>query len=104
VVDEIQPDVIACDIEGIETQVFLSANLSSVLRLVVEVHPQIVGLPAVLKCVLALAASGLSLVESLCFGQVLVFDRDGSSSSLEPFRSDRHTDRKTAAVPRAGMA
>ncbi len=104
VVDEIQPDVIVCDIEGIETEVFASANLSSVHRLVVEVHPQVVGLPAVLKCVLALAASGLSLVESLCFGQVLVFDRDGSSSSIEPFRSDRQTDRKTTAVRGGDMA
>ena len=41
VVDEIQPDVIACDIEGIEKEVFAGANLSSVHRLVVEVHPQI---------------------------------------------------------------
>jgi FkbM family methyltransferase len=89
VVDEIQPDVIICDIEGIETEVFAHANLQSVHRLVVEVHPQVIGLLAVLRCVRELEASGLSLVESLCFGQVLVFDRDGSSSSIEPFVSDR---------------
>ena len=104
VVDEIQPDVIVCDIEGIEKEVFASANLSSVHRMVLEVHPQVIGLLAVLKCVLELAASGLSLVESLSFGQVLVFDRDGSSSSIEPFKSDRQKDRKTAAVHGAGMA
>lgn len=104
VVDEIQPDVIVCDIEGIEKEVFASANLSSVQRLVVEVHPQVIGLLAVLKFVLALAASGLSLVESLSFGQVLVFDRDGSSSSIEPFKSDRQSDRKTTAVQSADMA
>jgi FkbM family methyltransferase len=104
VVDEIHPDVIVCDIEGIEKEVFGGANLSSVHRLVVEVHPQIVGLPAVLKCVLALEASGLSLVESLCVGQVLVFDRDGSSSTIKPFRSDRHTNPKTTAVRGGDMA
>jgi len=104
VVDEIQPDVIVCDIEGIEKEVFASANLSSVQRLVVEVHPQVIGLIAVLKFVLELAASGFSLVESLCFGQVLVFDRDGSSSSIAPFKSDLQTDGKTAAVHGAGMA
>ena len=92
VVDEIQPDVIICDIEGIEKEVFVSANLSSVQRLVVEVHPQVIGLLAVLKFVLELGALGLSLIESLCFGQVLVFDRDGSSSSIKPFKSDRHSD------------
>ena len=30
VVDEIRPDVIACDIEGIEKEVLVGANLSSV--------------------------------------------------------------------------
>jgi FkbM family methyltransferase len=103
VVDEIQPQVIVCDMEGIEKEVFAGANLSSVHRLIVEVHPQIIGLLAVLKCVQELAASGLSLIESLSFGQVIVFDRDGSSSSIEPFRSDRQSQGKTAALPSAGM-
>ena len=88
VVDEIQPDVISCDLEGIEKDVFAGANLSSVQRLIVEVHPQIVSLLGVLQCVRALSVSGLSLVDSLCIGQVLVFDRDGSSSSVEPFQCD----------------
>ena len=92
VVDEIQPDVIICDIEGVEKEVFAGANLSSVHRLVVEVHPQVIGLLGVLKCVGGLAASGIYLVESLCFGQVLVFDRDGSSSSIEPFKSGGRAD------------
>ena len=95
VVDEIQPDVISCDIEGLEKEVFVTANLSSVHRLVVEVHPQVIGLLGVLKCVQDLAVSGFSLVESLCCGQVLVFDRDGSSSSIEPFKSDRQINRQT---------
>ncbi len=97
VVAEIQPDVIICDIEGVEEEVFANANLSSAQRLVVEVHPQVIGLLGVLKCVRHLAVSGFSLVESLCRGQVLVFDRDGSSSSIEPFKSDRQTSGKTTA-------
>jgi FkbM family methyltransferase len=104
VIDEIQPDVIVCDIEGIEKEVFAGANLSSVHRLVMEVHPQLIGLLGVLKCVQDLAASGFSLVESLSLGQVLVFDRDGSSSSIVPFQSDRQTDGKTTASQGAGMA
>jgi FkbM family methyltransferase len=103
VVDEIQPDVIACDMEGIEKDIFAGANLSSVQRLIVEVHPQIIGLLAVLKCVQELAGSGLSLIESLSFGQVLVFDRDGSSSSIEPFQPHRQTDGKSAAPRSVGM-
>jgi FkbM family methyltransferase len=103
VVDEIRPDVIVCDIEGIEKEVFAGANLPSVQRMVMEVHPQIIGLPGVRKCVQEVTASGFSLVESLCIGQVLVFDRDGSSSSIKPFQSDRRPDGKTAALPSADM-
>ncbi len=104
VVDEIQPDVISCDIEGLEKELFASANLSSVHRLVVEVHPQVIGLLGVLQCVHHLAVSGFSLVESLCCGQVLVFDRDGSCSSIEPFKSDRQTGGKTTGSRGAAMA
>jgi FkbM family methyltransferase len=103
VVDEIRPDVIVCDIEGIEKEVFTGANLPSVQRMVMEVHPQIIGLPGVRKCVQELTASGFSLMESLCFGQVLVFDRDGSSSSIKPYQSGRRSDGKTAALPSADM-
>ena len=104
VVDEIQPDVIICDIEGVEKDVFAGVNLSSVHRLVVEVHPQVIRMLGVLKCVQDLTSSGFSLVESLCFGQVLVFDRDGSSSSIEPFKSNGLTDRDTAAVRGVDMS
>lgn len=86
VVDEFQPQVIACDVEGVERDVFASANLASVQRLVVEVHPGAIGIAGVLKCAQDLANSGLLPVHRLCFGQVLVFDRDGSASSIEPFR------------------
>ena len=103
VVDEIQPQVIVCDIEGIEKEVFAGANLPSVQRLIMEVHPQVIGLPGVLKCVQELTASGFYLMESLCFGQVLVFDRDGSSSSIEPFKPDRQPEGKTKALQCADM-
>jgi len=103
-VDEIQPDVIVCDIEGVEKEVFAGANLSSVRRLIMEVHPELISLLGVLKCVQDLGDSGLSLIEHLCFGHVLVFDRDGSSSSIEPFKSDRQTNRESAAVRGADVA
>jgi hypothetical protein len=104
VVDEIQPQVIACDVEGIEKDIFSSANLSSVQRLVVEVHPEAIGLVGVLECVQDLAHAGLLLVQHLCVGQVLVFDRDGSSSTIEPFRSDRPAASVAAANGRANVA
>jgi FkbM family methyltransferase len=97
VLNEIQPDVVICDLEGVEKEVFASANLSSVHRMVLEVHPQVISLLGVIKCVRDLAVSGFSLVEPLCVGQVFVFDRDGSSLSIAPFKSDRQTDGKTTA-------
>ena len=97
VIDEIQPAVIACDIEGLEKEVLIHANLAPVRRLVVEVHPQIIGASGVEECVRALAASGFQRVEPVCCGQVLVFDRDGSSSSIEPFPSRRPASRKASA-------
>lgn len=89
VVNEIQPDVLVCDVEGIEKDLFTCADLSSVQRSVVEVHPQIIGVIGVVRFVQDMAALGLSWVEFLSFGQVLVFDRDGSSSSIVPFRPRR---------------
>lgn len=97
VVDEIQPDVIACDIEGVEKDVLVHTRLEPVQRLIVEVHPQIIGLLGVAECIQTLAVSGFRLVESLCFEQVLVFDRDGSFSTIEPFRSHRQEGRKGSA-------
>jgi FkbM family methyltransferase len=88
VIDEIRPDVIACDIEGVEKEIFAGADLSSVGRLIVEVHPQVIGLASVLKCVQDLIHMGFFLVEPLCSGQVMVFDRDAASSSISPFQPD----------------
>jgi FkbM family methyltransferase len=89
VVAEIRPQFISCDVEGIEKNVFASADLSSVGRLIVEVHPEAIGETGVLKCVRDLKGAGLRRVQPLCYGQVLVFDRDGSSSAIEPFQLKR---------------
>lgn len=97
VIDEVRPDVILCDIEGIEKEVLIRSNLSSVQRLVVEVHPQIIGLLGVAECAEALTLAGFRLLPSLCFEQVLVFDRDGSAASIPPFSPQRETTAKTTA-------
>jgi FkbM family methyltransferase len=98
VIDEIRPDVIICDIEGIEREVLAKSNLPSVQRMVVEVHPQIIGLLGVVECTEALALSGFRLVPSLCFEQVLVFDRDGSCASIPPFSSRGQTIGKAPTI------
>lgn len=89
VVDEIQPAVITCDVEGIEKDLFACANLRSVERVVLEVHPQLIGEAGVLECLRDLAAAGLNPVRTLSCGQVTVFDRDGSASTVKPYTLER---------------
>jgi FkbM family methyltransferase len=89
VVDEVRPEFLICDIEGIEREILIRSDLSSVQRIVVEVHPQIIGLPGVVECSEALVHTGFRLLPSLCFEQVLVFDRDGSAASIPPFSPSR---------------
>jgi FkbM family methyltransferase len=85
VVSELQPSIIVCDVEGIEMDLFASTSLQSVERMILEVHPQLIGDAGVTQCVQDLAASGLNPVRPLSYGQVLVFDRDGSASAVRPF-------------------
>ena len=85
VLQEIRPNVITSDIEGVEKDIFADADLSSVDRVLVETHPQFIGSEGVDACVADLAAHGLRLVQSLCWGPVLVFDRNGQASQIPPF-------------------
>ena len=89
ILTELRPAVIVCDIEGIEKDLFAFATLWSVQRLILEVHPQLIGETGVLECMRDLAAAGLNPVRALSYGQVMVFDRDGSSSVVRPFASER---------------
>lgn len=82
---EIRPTIIICDVEGIEKDLFASANLQTVQRIILELHPQLIGDAGVRECVQDLAQSGLTPVPSLSHGQVMVFDRDGSAAEVKPF-------------------
>lgn len=46
VVAEFRPSVIVCDIEGAEVDIFQSVDLSCVTRILIELHPKIVGTDA----------------------------------------------------------
>lgn len=86
VVHEIRPTIITSDIEGVEQDIFADVDLSSVGRMLVETHPQLIGADGVDKCINDLAGHGLRLVDSLCWGPVLVFDRDGRAAEIPPFK------------------
>jgi hypothetical protein len=85
VVAELRPDVITCDIEGGERGLFDHVDLSCVSRVVLETHEQYLGADGIQKCIDDLAAGGLKKVDSLCWGPVLVFDRDDHPAEIVPF-------------------
>jgi len=84
-VNEIKPDVITCDIEGVEGEIFENADLSTVKCIIIETHPQFLGDDGVEKCIQQLATLGLKLVPELTWGPIIVCDRDGYASSVKPF-------------------
>lgn len=59
VVEAFRPTVIVCDIEGAEVDVLPSADLTGVERMVVELHPKIVGEERNERLISDLAAQGL---------------------------------------------
>ncbi|WP_456712864.1 FkbM family methyltransferase [Bradyrhizobium sp. USDA 4353] len=85
IVKEIRPTIIICDIEGAEGEIFANADLSSVDRMIVETHQSIIGIDGVERCVEELRRAGLGRLEPLCWGPVLVFDRDGAAALVRPF-------------------
>jgi FkbM family methyltransferase len=86
IVQEIKPTVITCDIEGAEAEIFENVDMPSVKRLIVETHEGITGKAGIERCVEHLKKSGFQKVESLCWESVFVFDRDGRSASINPFK------------------
>jgi len=85
VIQEIRPNFISCDIEGVERDLFDGADLSSVRRVVLETHEAVIGLDGIKKCCDQLALAGLRKVDSLSWHSVLVFDRDGLTNEIPPF-------------------
>lgn len=85
VIEEVRPNFISCDIEGVERDLFDGADLSSVRRVVLETHAHVIGPEGIKKCCDQLERAGLKKVENLCWHSVLVFDRDGLTTEIAPF-------------------
>ncbi|PKU25397.1 hypothetical protein CWS72_07365 [Telmatospirillum siberiense] len=83
---ELQPDVITCDVEGVERNLFEGVDISCVRSIVLETHPVHIGDDGVQKCIADLAEAGLRKIDHLCWGPVLVFSRDKQDQYIEPFR------------------
>ncbi|MEM9231449.1 MAG: FkbM family methyltransferase [Pseudomonadota bacterium] len=75
VLTEVRPTVISCDIEGGEIELLTGAALPGVRAVIVEVHPDISGQPAIDTMLAHLASIGLKLVPKLTTHDVKVLQR-----------------------------
>ena len=74
VLSSFKPDVLLCDIEGGEAELFPGLDLSGLRAVIVELHPLVIGRRAEALIYDALAASGLYPRIELCSGTVVAFE------------------------------
>jgi len=75
VLTDLKPDVIVCDIEGAETEVFPGLDLTGVRASVLELRPEKIGRTAEARIYDSIAAQGLYPRIELCSGTVVAFER-----------------------------
>ena len=74
--EEIRPSLLICDVEGAESSLFDDADLSSIQKMVVEVHPKLIGWNGVRRMVRTLFDSGFVLDTRISIKNVLLFRRE----------------------------
>lgn len=72
----VTPNVLVCDIEGAEADLFDKATLSGLRLAVIEVHPQWIGEAGVRAVFEAMMRAGLTFLPKAGEGKVLVFKKD----------------------------
>jgi len=75
VLSKLKPDVILCDIEGAEAEVFPGLDLTGVRAIVLELHPAKISRSAQAEIYDSIAAQGLYPRIELCSGTVVAFER-----------------------------
>jgi FkbM family methyltransferase len=70
---DVRPSVLIVDIEGGETDLFQDLQLSGIRSVVMEVHPETVGLDGVAQVFAHMAEAGFAYDATLSCGQVVVF-------------------------------
>jgi FkbM family methyltransferase len=78
-------DLIVCDVEGAEGELFREADLSGVDRVFVEVHDHVTGLAAVGDLFAAMAAKGFVYDPRHSEGSVVLFQRVGPKDLWRPY-------------------
>ncbi len=78
-------DLIVCDVEGAEVDLFENADLSGVDRIFLEVHDHVTGLSGVGRLFATLAAKGMVYDPRHSEGSVVLFRRVGPDEILRPY-------------------
>lgn len=71
----LKPNVLLCDIEGGETELFDGIDLTGIRAVVLELHPHVIGRAAEAAIYDAVLAQGLYPRIELCGGTVVAFER-----------------------------
>lgn len=74
VLRDFRPDVLLCDIEGGEAELFSGQNIKGLRAVIVELHPGVIGRRAEAAIYDSMAASGLYPRIELCSGTVVAFE------------------------------
>lgn len=74
VLSEFRPDVLLCDIEGGEAELFPGLDLSGLRAAIIELHPKVISRQAEAGIYKAFAAAGLFPRIELCSGTVAAFE------------------------------
>jgi hypothetical protein len=72
---ESKANVLILDVEGSEIDLLGAAGIQQIDKMIVEFHPQLVGMDRVSETVARLQTAGLRLKRESSYGKVLVFTR-----------------------------
>jgi FkbM family methyltransferase len=78
-------DLIVCDVEGAETELFEGADLSGVDRIFLEMHDHVTGLSGVRRLFTTMTQHGFVYDPRHSLGSVVLFQRLGAADILRPY-------------------
>jgi FkbM family methyltransferase len=80
VVEQFSPDMLICDIEGAEADLFSGIDLSTFRAVVIELHPSLIPAEAIARIFSTCIGAGLAPRIDLAAGTVVAFERASAAS------------------------
>ena len=75
VLNEFQPNVLIMDIEGGEAELLPLVDISNIQKIIIEIHPHVIGDAASTEIVMRILSSGFSINFKYSSGSIWVFER-----------------------------